>query len=121
MFKYMNSDSHHWRMPLVGHVITGDLGIIQNGELREVCSYGTKFRENPILDINKIKLQLQREVSALISGICRKMRIPRSALKSWGSVLKRGLISKLMSCMVRFRYSGLVLSKGECKRELSAL
>ena len=89
--------------------------------MREVCSYGTKFRENPILDINKIKLQLQGEVSALISGICRKMRIPRSALKSWGSVLKRGLISKLMSCMARFRYSGSVLSKGECKRELSVL
>ena len=104
-----------------GHVITGDLGIIQNRELRKLCSYGTKFRENPILNIDRIKAQLLREIGGLITGICRKFRLPRSALKNWGSFLRRALISKLMSCKGRLNYSGSVLSRNECKRELDTL
>ena len=104
-----------------GHVITGDLGIIKNLELRELCSFGTKFRENPLLDINKIRSQLLSEVGSLVSGLCRKFRKSRSALKDWAASLKRGVVSKLMSCGDRLRYSNSVLSRSECKQELEGL
>ena len=57
-----------------GHVITGDLDIIQDLELRKLCSYGTKFRENPPLDVNSIKAQLKEEVRKLVDKICREYR-----------------------------------------------
>ena len=35
-----------------GHIITGDLNIIQEPQLRKLCSFGTKFREIPPLDLS---------------------------------------------------------------------
>ena len=42
--------------PHHGHIITGNLEIIRDSNLRRICSYGTKFREVPSLkreDINR--------------------------------------------------------------------
>ena len=49
-----------------GHIITGDLDIIQNGELRRLCSFGTKFRENPILRTPKIIAGISKNLDSLI-------------------------------------------------------
>ena len=38
------------------HVITGDLNIIQEPGLRKICSFGTKFRDVPRLNLSKIKI-----------------------------------------------------------------
>ena len=35
-------------------LITGNLEIIEDPSLRELCSYGTKFRENPVLNVHNI-------------------------------------------------------------------
>ena len=104
-----------------GHVITGDLGIIQNSELRELCSYGTKFRENPSLDIICIKAQFKDEVRKLVIKISQKYKKSRQALKKWSTVLFKNLVAKLMSCKENYTYSRSVLSKIECKRELDRL
>ena len=104
-----------------GHVITGDLAIIRDSELRNICSYGTKFRENPPLDINCIKAQLKDEVRKLVVKICQKYKKSRSALKKWSVALYNNLISKLNSCKDRNTYTRSVLSRIECKRELDRL
>ena len=103
------------------HVITGDLGIIQCSELCKICSYGTKFRENPPLDINFIKAQLKDEVGKLTAKVSQKYRKSRLALKKWGGSLFQNLVSKLMSCKDSGTYTRSVLSRVECKQELDRL
>ena len=44
----------------LGHIITGNLEIIKDGSLRQICSYGTKFRENPLLNLQNIRNQIER-------------------------------------------------------------
>ena len=104
-----------------GHVITGDLELIQDSSLRRLCSYGTKFRENPVLNIGKIKSQFSENVDAFIVKVSRKLNIPRSAFHKW----KRGLLanfnSKLYVCSGRFSYTRPVLSSACSKLELDRL
>ena len=104
-----------------GHVITGDLDIVQSLELRKLCSYGTKFRENPPLNVNSIKAQLKEEVRKLVDKMCRKYRKSRTCFKQWRISLYHSLVDKLMACRASTRYSTPVLSRGECKRELDKL
>ena len=65
------------------HIITGDLNIIQEPGLRKICSFGTKFRDVPRLNLGKIKNQFCTNLKTLISKISRKYKIPTSALKNW--------------------------------------
>ena len=46
------SDKHH------GHIVTGNLGIIQNNRLRKLFSKGPKFRESKYIDWNVIENEL---------------------------------------------------------------
>ena len=62
-----------------GHVITGDLNIIQEPGLRKICSYGTKFRDVPCFNLSSIKNQFCTNLKTLINKISRKYRIPSSA------------------------------------------
>ena len=80
----MSCDCHssEFKHELFGHVISGDLALIQNAELRKLCSYGTKFRENPPLNINRIRAQLKDEVGKLMIKISQKYRKSRLSLTS---------------------------------------
>ena len=49
--------------------------IIKNSELRNLCTFGTKFRENPPLDVNRVKAQLKEEVGKLVVKICQKYKM----------------------------------------------
>ena len=104
-----------------GHVITGDLDIIQNQALREMCSFGTKFRENPILDLNKICKQVRLDVDKLVVKICNKYRLPRNALRDWKTYLFNNFRAKLNSCKSTNIYRKPILSDNRCKAELDRL
>ena len=67
-------DSSEFKHGHFGHVITGNMEIIQDSELRDLCTYGTKFRENPPLDVNRIRAQLKDEIGKLSVKICQKYR-----------------------------------------------
>ena len=95
--------------------------IIQNSELRKLCTFGTKFRENPPLNVDHIRSQLKDEVGSLAVKICQKYRKSRVSMKKWKACLFRNLVAKLMSCKERVKYSGSVLNKEKCKRELTRL
>ena len=59
-------NSHH------GHIITGDLNIVRDERLRKVCSYGTKFREIPRLNVDLVKENLKKDIDTLASSLARK-------------------------------------------------
>ena len=79
------------------HVITGNLDIIQNADLRELCSFGTKFRENPILDIAKLKGCFGKNVTNFVTKVSRKFDVPRSAFKKWQVGIMKGFLNLLSS------------------------
>ena len=66
-----------------GHVITGDLNIIEEPQLRKICSFGTKFRDIPRLDLSSIKEQFKNDVTSLMRKISKKFKIAVSNLRKW--------------------------------------
>ena len=103
------------------HIITGDLSIIRDPLLREVCSFGTKFRENPCLDINKIKDQIKKDLDNLAIKMSNKFRISRGAFKAWKRCLFDNFNKKLLACINKTNYRRPVLMRQDCKRELLRL
>ena len=45
--------------------MTGDLGLIQNSDLRSVFEFGTKFCENPILKTANLRAQFKDDIGKL--------------------------------------------------------
>ena len=56
------------------HIITGDLHIIKEPGLRKLCSFGTKFRDIPCLNHNKIKKQFKTDIEKLIRKFLKNSR-----------------------------------------------
>ena len=104
-----------------GHVMTGNLEIIQDPNLRELCSFGTKFRENPVLDIHKLRDNFKKEAGDFVTKISRKFRVSRNIFKKWKVILIKNFNSKLLSCKDRFSYKQPTLSSFHCKSELDQL
>ena len=65
------------------HVITGNLEIIDNDELRTVMTYGCKYREPVKLPFNEIKQSLIDSVDYFISSKSRKYSLRISAFNDW--------------------------------------
>ena len=103
------------------HVVTGDLDIIQNTDLRELCSFGTKFRENPVLDMGKIKGRFNGNVANFIVKVSRKFDVPRSAFKEWHGALVGNFLNKVYSFSNSGDYRLPVLSNVDSKAELARL
>ena len=70
-------DNHH------GHITTGNLDIIRNDRLRQLCSHGSKFREVPIFRKDHVKGTFLKNVDELIGKLVRKFKIPKSKFGNW--------------------------------------
>ena len=109
------SDAHH------GHVMTGNLDIIRDDKLKQLCSYGTKFREVPSLRRDDVKRKFRESVDELILKLVRKHKIPKNRLKCWQ---ERFLyhIDRKIDCLGRTkRWNAPVLSNRDSKLELDRL
>ena len=104
-----------------GHVITGNLEIVEDPSLRELCSFGTKFRENPILNIHSITEKFKNEVDSLVTKLSRKFRLSRGSFKEWKKLLLSNFRFKLLACKHKYNYKGSVLSRSQSKLELDRL
>ena len=104
-----------------GHVITGDLNIIQEPGLRKMCSYGTKFRDVPCFNLSSVKNRFHTNLGTLIGKISRKYKIPKSAFKDWKKVFLDYFNKRLQFQAKNKIYNAPTLSKKACQEELKKL
>ena len=114
-------DSSPFKHDTFGHIITGDLRIIREDKLRELCSFGAKFRENPLLDLNRIRQDVSKGLDNLKSRIARKFSLPVSSFKKWRKAFLGNFVNKLMACSQRFSYRLPTLSDFRSRTELERL
>jgi len=67
----------------LGHVITGDLGLIVDDGLRMAFSKGTKFRETPFLDLGEIKKQVRADIDSIAGTWAGKNKIGKARFNKW--------------------------------------
>ena len=104
-----------------GHIISGDLNIIQEPGLRKICSFGTKFRDVPRLNPSKIKNQFCNNLKTLIGKISRKYKIPTSALKNWRKTMLSYFNDRLQFYAKNIIFNAPTLSKKVSQDELKKL
>ena len=119
----MSCDCHSspFKNDIFGHVISGNMNIIEDGKLRELCKHGTKFRENPLLNIDSIKTAVSKSFDNFKTRVARKLSVSVSSLKHWRNSFVNIFNNKLMACSVRKSYSLPVLSNINSKNELARL
>ena len=71
------ADSFH------GHITTGNLEIIKDRKLREVCSYGTKYREIPVFRKKIVKEKFRNSLEELVTTLAKKYKVPKSRFNHW--------------------------------------
>lgn len=104
-----------------GHIITGNLEIVENEELRQLLSYGTKFRETPILNIEKIKESVIKNIDTLIGSLARKHKIRKSSFERWRIELLKIVNNRLDEKRYNIQYRKPSLGNFHCKQELARL
>ena len=111
-------DNHH------GHVLTGDLSIVKNHELRSLMEKGAKFRESPVVTWSQIENSLHTDIDNFVDKwSCRESSGVQNAdkLRKWKEKVKSLVSMKLNGLNKIDLHFNTVLNKPEVRRELERI
>ena len=77
------------------HICTGDLDIINDGELRDLFKKGCNYRIRPILDILGIEQDLLDAIDGYLPQIAHKYRMDQMDFVPWATELHREVLLRL--------------------------
>ena len=66
-----------------GHVLTGNLKIIQNNKLRKIFSKGPKFREPEKIDWDKARVTIHSGIETFIKNMAEVKRVDETYFDNW--------------------------------------
>lgn len=111
-------DQHH------GHVITGNLEIVRNLQLREIMEKGAKYREVPKISMTNLRASLYKDIDRYCekwSKLETKDEFAES-LEDWKLLLKKRIDERLRELVIVHPLKGnAILEKPEVKSELARL
>ena len=84
----VHSDPHY------GHVVTGNLRIIENSKLRKLFSKGPNYRENETVNYQKCKSEIYKSLDECASKMAAKYSLEIEAFNSWKSKVKGKVAEK---------------------------
>ena len=110
-------DDHH------GHIISGDLRIIENNRLRKLFTKGPKYREGKLIDWNVTQESMISSVKECAQAWCEKHKMDRKILTPWISVVSEKIKEKISSLKSKqsFQKHSPVLSSNTCLKALAEL
>ena len=91
-------DSHH------RHIVTGDLRIIENNNLRKILSKGPKFRPGKVIDFNECKVSIITGITECLNKWCVKHAIPISTFSGWLTNVKTRIDLKILQISSNFQH-----------------
>ena len=83
------SDPHH------GHIVTGDLRIIENAKLRKLFSKGPNYRENKTVNYGKCLKEITVALEACVSSLAVKYQLETSTFDSWKALILGKVAEKI--------------------------
>jgi GIY-YIG catalytic domain len=87
-----------FRYAPAGHIVTGNLDIVENEELKDILRKGTKYRIPTITDWDKIKDDFLESLNQLILRLERRTKIHPFAFHFYRSSIMRVFNSRLLAC-----------------------
>ena len=77
-----------------GHILTGDLRIIENAKLRKLLSKGPNFREPRTINYKKCIKEITIALDACIDKLCDKNKLKTSEFKPWRDAVLNAVNTK---------------------------
>ena len=110
-------DNHH------GHIITGDLRIIKNNQLRKLFAKGPKYRERKLVNWRLTEENLINAVKDYAQSWCDKQKFSIKVLKPWICVVSDKIRTKISALKEKtpFDTNKQVLKSTECLQALENL
>jgi len=93
--KSCSCDKSPFKDPIIGHVVTGDLSIVQNRKLRNLMCKGTNFRECEKFLKKDLISSIEKDLDDHISKQSKKKKLPENTFQLW----KLELMSKITSSL----------------------
>ena len=108
-------DHHH------KHIFTGDLNIIDNSELRNLMKKGTKFRECPSLDINKLVKILSQSIDSFCVKWAKLEHKSVNEFSKWLTSIKQIIKDKLFAFKSKHAWPMNILNSTPVSKYLKEL
>jgi len=87
-----------FRYDPVGHIVTENLDIVENEELKGILKKGTKYRIPTIIDWDKIREEFLESLNQLTLRLERRTKIHPFAFHFYRSSIMRLFNSRLLAC-----------------------
>ena len=73
-----------------GHVFTGNLGLVQNEDLKSVMQFGAKFRLDKSMAWHSVQESVEEDLEINLKRLARKYKVTSDALRPWcGAVMDK--------------------------------
>ena len=119
----MNCDCKNSRFnynPL-GHVVTGNLDIIENKKLQLLFQKGTKYREPKPIDWTEVKTTAQTVSNNYINKIGKKFKLPVNIIHEWNTKCSEIIDAKIKSSSKMYDYTKSAMTDFRVRQELRNL
>ena len=90
-------DPHH------GHVVTGDLRIIENAKLRKLFSKGPNYCENKTINYNTCMKEISAALDDCASNMASKYQLDVKLFDNWKSLVKEKVAEKIRNLKISRR------------------
>ena len=70
-----------------GHIVTGDIRIVQNNKLRKLLCKGTKYREPVSINFSNFKTEIKNSLTKFSSDLCNRKGVTVKCFTQWISIV----------------------------------
>ena len=81
--------------PNHGHIVSGDIHIVQNNKLRKLLCKGPKYREPVSINLSNCKTEIKNSLTKFSSDWCNKKGVPVKCFTQWISLVMEKVNNKL--------------------------
>ena len=87
--------------PNHGHIVSGDIRIVQNNKLRKLLCKGPKYREPVSINPSNCKTKIKNSLTKFSSDWCNKKGVPVKCFTHWISIVMEKVNNKIKNLKVK--------------------
>ena len=88
-----------------GHIVSGDIRIVQNNKLRKLLCKGPKYREPVSINFSKCKTEIKNSLTKFSSDWCNRKGVPVTCFTQWISIVMEKVNKKIEELKNKFKFS----------------
>ena len=85
----------NFRLDIHGHIITGDLQIIENRRLRKLLTKGPNFRPSTTIRYDKCKKVIEDAIESFIEKLSSRNKLDKSIFNEWKTKILQKVSDKI--------------------------